>query len=45
MDSRSDGDGGGAARAPRTAAAPQAAPGGGDLPNYEYSDADEEVPF
>src|ERR1700730_19025154 len=44
MDSRSDGDGGGAARAPR-AAAPQAAAGGSDLPNYEYSDADEEVPF
>ena len=44
MDSRSDGDGGGSARAPR-AAAPQAAAGGADLPNYEYSDADEEVPF
>ncbi len=42
MDSRSDGDGGGGAR-PR-AAAPQSAPGS-ELPNYEYSEADEEVPF
>jgi single-strand DNA-binding protein len=41
MDSRSDGDGGGArprAEAPKSAA-------GAELPTYEYSDADEEVPF
>src|SRR4029077_6286803 len=42
MDSRSDGDGGGAPR-PRPAAEKTAA--GSDLPNYEYTDADEEVPF
>jgi single-strand DNA-binding protein len=42
MDSRSDGDGGGGAR-PRAAAPPSAT--GADLPTYEYSDADEEVPF
>jgi single-strand DNA-binding protein len=41
MDSRSDGDGGSAR--PR-AAAPQSA-AGAELPTYEYSDADEEVPF
>ena len=42
MDSRSDGDGGGGAR-PRPAPAQNAQ--GGDLPTYEYTDADEEVPF
>src|SRR4029077_4402991 len=41
MDSRSDGDG----SAPRPLAGATQASTGGDLPNYEYSDADEEVPF
>jgi len=44
MDSRSDGDGGAATAA--RAVALRAAPAGGALPNYEYSDdEDEDAPF
>jgi single-strand DNA-binding protein len=37
MDSRSEGNG--------EASKPQGTTGGSDLPNYEYSDSDEEIPF